>query len=78
MQMTFLQLALIEEAMLFLLLNYSRGVAEERERERERGRECISERAGNRLIALRARIAEKGESPSGLNSVGGCMAVSVV
>ena len=36
MQMTFLQLALIEEAMLFLLLNYSRGVAEERERERER------------------------------------------
>ena len=77
MQMTFLQLALIEEAMLFLLLNCSRGIVEE-ERERERQR-CISERAGNRLIALRAMIAEKGESPSGLNSsVGGCMGVSVV
>ena len=33
--MTFLQLALIEEAMLFLLLNCSRGIVEE-ERERER------------------------------------------
>ena len=57
---------------------FQRSCRGKREREREGGRECRSERAGNRLIALRAMIAEKGESPSGLNSVGGCMGVSVV
>ena len=56
MQMTFLQLALMEEAeamLLLLLFNCPSGVAGgrgERKRERERERErCISERAGNRL-----------------------------